>query len=149
MQISTRGRYGLRAMVDLALHTTEGPLPLRLIAERQEISESYLEQVFNGLRKAGLVKALRGAQGGYELNRSAQEITIGEILRSLEGPLIPVHCVGELSNGPVCERENFCITRPFWEELKNVVNDFLDHKTLQELTDQARAAMPEEPMYFI
>jgi Rrf2 family cysteine metabolism transcriptional repressor len=149
MQISTRGRYGLRAMVDLALHVNEGPLALRLIAERQGISESYLEQVFNGLRKAGLVKALRGAQGGYELNRPADAITIGEILRALEGPIVPVHCVGDPGNGPACEREETCITRPFWEELKDVINQFLDGKTLQELTDQARAAMPEEPMYYI
>ncbi|HEX2954212.1 MAG TPA: Rrf2 family transcriptional regulator [Bacillota bacterium] len=149
MQISTRGRYGLRSMVDLTLHGSEGPLALRTIADRQGISESYLEQVFNSLRKAGLVKSLRGAQGGYELGRPAKEISVGDILRALEGPIVPVHCVGELTDGQVCPRENFCITRPFWEELKDIVNDFLDKKSLQNLADQARLAMPEEPMYYI
>jgi Rrf2 family protein len=149
MQISTSGRYGLRSMVDLTLHGSEGPLALRTIADRQGISESYLEQVFNSLRKAGLVKSLRGAQGGYELGRPAKEISVGDILRALEGPIVPVHCVGELTDGQVCPRENFCITRPFWEELKDIVNDFLDKKSLQNLADQARLAMPEEPMYYI
>jgi Rrf2 family transcriptional regulator, cysteine metabolism repressor len=149
LQISTRGRYGLRAMVDMALHTSEGPLPLRIIAERQAISESYLEQVFTGLRKAGLVRASRGAQGGYELSRSVKEITVGEILRALEGPIIPVHCVGDIDSGSHCEREKYCITRSFWEDLRDKINDYLDSVTLQDLAERARAAMPEEPMYFI
>ena len=149
MQISTRGRYGLRAMVDMALHTNEGPLPLRVIAERQSISESYLEQVFTGLRKAGLVRASRGAQGGYELSRLAKEITVGEILRALEGPIIPVHCVGDTDSGPRCERERICITRSFWEDLRDKINDYLDSVTLLDLSERAREAMPEEPMYFI
>jgi Rrf2 family protein len=149
MQVSTRGRYGLRAMVDMSLHTTEGPLALRVIAERQAISESYLEQVFTSLRKAGLVRASRGAQGGYELGHPATQITVGEILRALEGPIIPVHCVGETDNGPRCERENNCITRSFWEDLRDKINEYLDSVTLQDLGDRAQAALPEEPMYFI
>lgn len=148
MQISTRGRYGLRAMVDMTLHDTEGPMALRVIAERQDISESYLEQVFTSLRKAGLVRASRGAQGGYELGRPAHEMTVGEILRSLEGPIIPVHCVGDASTGS-CEREKYCITRSFWEDLRDKINEFLDSVTLQDLTDRARAMVPKEPMYFI
>lgn len=150
MQISTRGRYGLRAMVDMALHTTEGPLALRVIAERQGISESYLEQVFTSLRKAGLVRASRGAQGGYELGQEAAEITVGQILRALEGPIIPVHCVGESNNNAsYCEREKLCITRSFWAELRDKINGFLDSVTLQDLADRAKAVIPEEPMYFI
>ncbi|MGE5604983.1 MAG: RrF2 family transcriptional regulator [Bacteroidota bacterium] len=148
MQISTRGRYGLRAMVDMALHASEGPMALRVIAERQGISESYLEQVFTSLRKSGLVRASRGAQGGYELNRQADQITVGEILRSLEGPIVPVYCVGG-SEGASCEREQYCITRSFWEELRDKINEFLDGTTLQDLTDRAKAILPEEPMYFI
>ncbi len=150
MQISTRGRYGLRAMVDMALHTTEGPLALRVIAERQGISESYLEQVFTSLRKAGLVRASRGAQGGYELGQGAAEITIGQILRTLEGPIIPVHCVGDgNSNASYCEREKICITRSFWGELRDKINEFLDSVTLQDLAERAKTVLPEEPMYFI
>ncbi|HEY8464396.1 MAG TPA: Rrf2 family transcriptional regulator [Bacillota bacterium] len=149
MQVSTRGRYGLRALVDMALHATEGPMALRVIAERQGISESYLEQVFTSLRKSGLVRASRGAQGGYELNRPANQITVGEILRSLEGPIVPVYCVGEPSDGPYCERENYCITRSFWEELRDKINEFLDGTTLQDLVIRAKAIVPEEPMYFI
>lgn len=148
MQISTRGRYGLRAMVDMALHTSEGPMALRVIAERQGISESYLEQVFTSLRKSGLVRASRGAQGGYELNQQADQVTVGEILRSLEGPIVPVYCVGE-SEGASCEREQYCITRSFWEELRDKINEFLDGTTLQDLADRAKATLPEEPMYYI
>jgi len=136
-------------MVDMALHSTEGPMALRVIAERQGISESYLEQVFTSLRKSGLVRASRGAQGGYELNRSSGEITVGEILRALEGPLIPVFCVGEQSGGTHCEREKYCLTRSFWEELRDKINEFLDGTTLQDLTDRAKTIIPEEPMYFI
>jgi Rrf2 family cysteine metabolism transcriptional repressor len=145
MQVSTRGRYGLRAMVDIALHATEGPMALRVIAERQEISESYLEQVFTSLRKTGLVRASRGSQGGYELGRPAGEITVGEILRALEGPIVPVNCVGESR----CEREKYCSTRSFWAELRDKVNEFLDGVSLQDLTDRARMMASEEPMYFI
>jgi Rrf2 family cysteine metabolism transcriptional repressor len=145
MQISTRGRYGLRAMVDMALHATEGPMALRVIAERQGISESYLEQVFTGLRKAGLVRASRGSQGGYELSSPAGEITVGEILRALEGPIVPVHCVGDSR----CEREKYCITRSFWEELRDKINGFLNSTSLQDLSDRARMFVPEEPMYYI
>lgn len=149
MQVSTRGRYGLRAMVDMDLHATEGPMALRVIAERQGISESYLEQVFTSLRKSGLVRASRGAQGGYELNRSSSEITVGEILRSLEGSIVPVFCVDEQSGGANCEREKYCLTRSFWEELRDKINEFLDGTTLQDLTDRAKTIIPDEPMYFI
>jgi Rrf2 family cysteine metabolism transcriptional repressor len=149
LQISTRGRYGLRAMVDMALHTTEGPLALRVIAERQAISESYLEQVFTSLRKTGLVRASRGAQGGYELGHPAAEITIGQILRALEGPLVPVHCVGDNGKASYCERERICITRSFWEDLRDKINEYLDSVTLQDLVERARAVLPEEPMYYI
>lgn len=150
MQISTRGRYGLRAMVDLAMQANHGPLALRVIAERQGLSDSYLEQVFNSLRKAGLVSAVRGAQGGYELSRPADQITVGQVLRALEGSLAPVHCVDEDSpKNPACSREKACITRSFWKELRDVINNFLGQTTLQNLVDRAQAELPEEPMYFI
>lgn len=136
-------------MVDMALHTSDGPLALRVIAERQGISESYLEQVFTNLRKAGLIRASRGAQGGYELVRTPGEITTGDILRALEGPIAPVHCVDDQTPGKPCEREKICATRHFWNDLKIHINNFLDATTLQDLADQARACLPEEPMFYI
>ena len=147
MRISTRGRYGLRALVDMALHADSGPVALREIAERQGVSESYLEQVFANLRKAGLITALRGAQGGYILNQPASEITIGTILRILEGPITPVQCTNQAET--CCGREKQCVTRPLWVELERLINDFLDHITLQDLVDKAPGKSNEDPMYFI
>jgi Rrf2 family protein len=149
MQISTKGRYGLRAMVDMSLHYNEGPMALRVISERQGISESYLEQVFTNLRKSGLVKASRGSQGGYELSRPASQITTAQILQALEGPIVPVFCVDDTGSGPGCEREKGCVTRSFWEELRDQINDFLEKTTLQDLTDRARSAYQEAHMYYI
>ncbi|MGD8399336.1 MAG: Rrf2 family transcriptional regulator [Bacillota bacterium] len=149
MNISTRGRYGLRAMTDMAIHNFEGPMVLRVIAERQNISESYLEQVFTILRKAGLVRSIRGAQGGYELSRPARDITVGEILRALEGPIIPVHCVELSDTKTACGNEKYCITQPFWEELRDTVNHFLDQTTLQDMVDKAPLATGQTPMYYI
>jgi Rrf2 family cysteine metabolism transcriptional repressor len=149
MNISTRGRYGLRALTDIAIHTTEGPMVLRVIAERQKISESYLEQVFTLLRKSGLVRSIRGAQGGYELSRPAEDISVGEILRVLEGPIVPVHCVDRSNSRSECESEKHCITRHFWEELRDTLNNFLDRTTLQDLVDQALQAAEQAPMYYI
>jgi Rrf2 family cysteine metabolism transcriptional repressor len=146
MQISTKGRYGLRAMVDLAFHATAAPMPLHIIALRQGISDAYLEQIFSTLRKTGIVKAVRGAQGGYQLARPAVEISAGEILRALEGPLVPVHCVDD--SAPIgCGRARSCITRGFWAELRDHINTFLDQTTLQDLLD--RIPKDREPMYYI
>ena len=148
MQISTKGRYGLRAMVDMAVHQMDGPLALRVIAERQGISESYLEQVFTNLRKNGLVKASRGSQGGYELSRPAGEISVDQILTALEGPIAPVFCVDKTNSGS-CDRQGHCSTRTFWEELRDRINEFLSSTSLQDLADRAKNSCPEEPMYFI
>lgn len=148
MQISTKGRYGLRAMVDMAVHQMDGPLALRVIAERQGISESYLEQVFTNLRKNGLVKASRGSQGGYELSRPAAEISVDQILTALEGPIAPVFCVDKTNSGN-CERRGHCATRSFWEELRDHIHEFLSNTSLQDLADRAESSCPEEPMYFI
>lgn len=149
MNISTRGRYGLRALADMTLHAVNGPVALRVIAERQNLSESYLEQVFSSLRKAGIVRSVRGAQGGYELNRPANEISVGEILRVLEGPLSPVQCVDGSYPGVECEMEKTCLSRPFWEELNNVINRFLDETTLQDIIDKAPRESQEQPMFYI
>lgn len=136
-------------MVDLAVHAENGPVALREIAERQDVSESYLEQVFASLRKSGLVTAMRGPQGGYELGRSAAEITVGDILRALEGPIAPVHCVAQAGADRHCKRENLCATRGFWQDLRDHINRFLDGTSLQDLADRARENRENTPMYYI
>lgn len=149
MRISTRGRYGLRAMVDLGLNAHEGPMPLRLVAGRQNLSESYLEQVFSSLRKAGLVTAVRGAHGGYEISRPLEEITVAEILEAVEGPISPVQCVDKEVAEPDCEQASNCPTRPFWIALRNHIEQFLQSVTLRDLVEQARQSKPDQPMYYI
>lgn len=149
MRVSTKGRYGLRAMVDLALHVDRGPVPLKEIAERQGLSESYLEQVFATLRRVGLVTALRGPMGGYTLGRPAEEICVGEILRALEGDTAPVYCVERMATRARCEREHDCPTREFWRKLRDHIDAFLDRTTLRDLAEQARRKSETPPMYYI
>src|SRR5690554_7460952 len=133
--VSTKGRYGLRSMVELALNHQNGPLPLRIIAKRQEISEPYLEQVFASLRKAGLVRAVRGSSGGYVLARPASEITVEEILTALEGPITPVTCVEE-TEATNCPRMASCLTYPLWKELADKINEVLSSTTLQDRSEE-------------
>ncbi|MBO8125841.1 MAG: Rrf2 family transcriptional regulator [Firmicutes bacterium] len=135
MRLSTKGRYGLKAMVDLALHYQGEVTPLGEIAERQGISGAYLEQLMSSLRKSGLVHSVRGAQGGYKLTRPPEEITVGEVLRSLEGPLAPVECVDETGAG--CSRMDDCYTVVVWERLRDAINGVLDSTSLADLLDQA------------
>jgi len=129
MKVSTRGRYGLRAMIDLAENEKAEAIPLREIAEREKISIQYLEQIFVTLRKAGLVKSIRGAHGGYKLNKNANDIYIGDIIRVLEGPIAPVDCLVEKE----CETKNKCVTREIWKEVKISIENVLDSMTLEDL----------------
>lgn len=132
MKLSTRGRYGLRAMLDLALHYDDGYISLRHIAERQEISEGYLEQVFAMLKKDRLVKSVRGAQGGYKLSHPPEDITVGMILRTLEGSLAPVECVdGE--NPSKCSRYDECVTKFIWEKMRDSLYEVVDSISLEDL----------------
>lgn len=134
MKLSTKGRYGLKAMIDLAVHSTEGQVVLKSIAERQGISENYLEQLFALLKKAKLVKSIRGSQGGYILARETEKITVGDILRALEGSLAPVDCVLEdRSSG--CSRSEECITRSVWKKIYDKINEAVDSITLSDLTE--------------
>lgn len=135
VKISTRGSYGLRAMVELAMHEGIGPMPLRVIADRQDVSESYLEQLMAALRKAGLVNSVRGHMGGYELALPPEEIVVGDIIRILEGPISPIDCIGD--NAVACEREEQCVTKFLWQKLKDSIEDVLDSTTLQDLCDKA------------
>lgn len=134
MKISTRGRYGVRAMYDLATRYGEGPVPLKEIAERQGISEHYLEQLIAPLRKAGLVKSLRGVAGGYELGRAPDRITVGDVIRVLEGPIAPVDCVSEEeSQSATCEHPDSCITRRIWAKVRDSISSVLDSISLADL----------------
>ncbi len=137
MRLSTRTRYGLRAMVDIALNQHTGPIPLSTIARRQDLSEGYLEQLMFFLKRARLVKSVRGPQGGYLLARPPSEITVGEIVRVFEGPIAPVPCVSEhLPEG--CERAEVCVTRLVWSKLRKQIAEVLDSITLEDLVNEAR-----------
>ena len=134
MKVSTRGRYGLRAMIELAKNENSGAIPLRIISEKQNISEQYLEQLFVNLRNSGLVKSVRGANGGYLLNRPAEDITVQEIIVALEGPLNIVDCIADES---LCDFSKQCATHELWIELRERIEDLLKNITLEDLKKRA------------
>lgn len=137
MKISTKGRYALRMLVDLAEHQNCGFVALKDIADRQNISKKYLEQIIPIFNNSDILKTTRGSQGGYMLSRTPDKYTVGEILRLTEGSLAPVEC---LDRNPVgCERSGECATLPIWQGLNRVINDYLDNITLQDILDQQRA----------
>lgn len=133
MLISTRGRYALRVMVDLAEHQGEGLIPLKVIAQRQEISEKYLESIIKLLVRAKFLSGLRGKSGGYKLTRPPEEYTVGAILRLTEGSLAPVSCI---ASDTACPRSGTCPTLPLWQGLDSVISQYLDGATLAELVRQ-------------
>ena len=130
MKISTKGRYALRLMLDLAIHSEGSAVPLRDVAQRQEISDKYLEQIVTQLSRAGLVRSVRGAGGGYLLTRTPEGYTVGEILRVLEGSLAPVSCADGVG---CCERADRCVTVEVWREIQAAVDGVVDHLTLADL----------------
>ena len=131
MLISTKGRYALRVMIDLAEHQTEGFIPLKVIADRQEISEKYLESIIKLLVKAKLLNGVRGKGGGYKLTKHPDEYTISSILRLTEDSLAPVSCLERGANS--CPRMAECRTLPLWHGLNQVINDYLDNITIADL----------------
>ena len=133
MKISTKGRYALRLMIDLAMNSVGEPVSLKDVAKRQGISEKYLEQIISVLNRAGYVKSIRGAQGGYLLRRAPEEYTVGMILRLTEGSLAPVTCV-EDGDFP-CERQENCVTVILWKKINDAINSVVDSITLQDLVD--------------
>ena len=137
MKISTKGRYALRLMLDLAGNLSGDPIRLREVARRQEISEKYLEQIISILNKAGFVRSIRGPQGGYVLTREPREYTVGMILRLTEGSLCPVACAE--SEGGACNREETCATRLLWKKLNDAISGVVDTVTLQDLLDWQNA----------
>ena len=141
MKISTRGRYALRFMMDLALHGGERYIPLREISARQDISLKYLEQIVSLFQKNGFLKSTRGASGGYRLARPARDYTAGDILLITEGPLAPVACLETEAND--CPRKDACGTLSFWTGLYQVINDYVDSVTLVDLCERQKEFGPD------
>ncbi len=135
MKLSTKGRYSIRAMIDLALHPDEGPILIRDIAKRQRISEQYLEQLFIPLRVAGLVQGIKGAHGGFILIKPPAEIRLSEIIRATEGSIAPVNCVDEPR---LCLQSSTCPTRYIWAKIKRAIDKVLESTTLQDLVEKQR-----------
>ena len=147
MKISTRARYGTRALLDLALHGGSGPVLLKDIAQNQQISLSYLEHLITPLVAAGIVRSTRGARGGISLLKSPAEIRLSEVIQLLEGSIAPVDCV---DNPEICPRSILCVTRDVWSEMKSAMNQVLESTTLQDLVErQKRKEQPETTMYYI
>lgn len=130
MKISTRGRYALSIMIDLAINDNGKFISLKDIANRQKISNKYLEQIIAMLNKAGYLETARGNNGGYKLAKKPKEYTIGDILRATEGDLAPIMCLIEEGT---CDKKEDCITYTFWEGLDKVINDYVDSKTLEDI----------------
>ncbi len=142
MKLSTKGRYGLRAMIDLAEHGGEEPMPISSIAARQGISEGYLEQIVSLLKKAGLVKSVRGASGGYVPARDIGDISVGDILRALEGNLEPVRCAAFYSEEG-CQESEWCVTKYVWQRINESINRTVDEICLLELVEESRRINPQ------
>ena len=136
MKISTKGRYALRLMVDLAIAGSPAPISLKDVAARQNLSDKYLEQIVTPLSHAGLVRSIRGAGGGYLLTRKPEEYTVGDILRPLEGDLAPVECA---TDATYCDRCGQCVTLELWQDIHRAVSQVVDTTTLADLVDRALA----------
>ena len=134
MKLSTKGRYGLRAAVDLAIYAKEEPISISTIAAKEGLSESYLEQLFAKLKKAGIVHSIRGTNGGYQLAIPATDITIGDILRALEGNMVVVDCP---NNEAACAKFGSCVTKYVWRRINNSISETMDSMTLDEIIRNA------------
>ena len=132
MKLSTKGRYGVKAMVDLAMHYGDAPVSIKTISQRQNISEYYLEQLFSPLRKAKIIKSIRGAQGGYVLNSAPKDITVADVMYVLEGPVEIADCIEGVAD---CDNIDFCATRLLWEKIKNSIDEVMESITLQDIVD--------------
>lgn len=137
MKLSTKGRYGLRALIDLALYSEKETVSIQSISERQNISYSYLEQLVGKLRKAGLVVSVRGAQGGYMLAKPAAKISVGDVLRALEGNLEAVSCPGNQEEQS-CDGADLCVTRFVWQRINDSIKDAVDTLMLEQLVEESR-----------
>ena len=143
MKLSTKGRYGLRAIVDLARFSEEEPVSISSISAREDISERYLEQLMALLKKAGLVKSIRGAAGGYVLARPAGQISVGDVLRALEGKLEPAECAAYHPDEG-CQAADSCVTKYVWKKINDSINDTVNGIMLDALLEKSRELRPEE-----
>jgi len=147
MRLSTRGRYGVRALVDLAVRWGQGPVQLKEIAMSQDVSLQYLEHLVKPLITAGLVRSMRGSRGGVWLARHPSEITVGEIVGALVGSIAPVECVDDPG---ICKRAQHCVMHDIWGDVKKAIDGVLDSATLEELVIRQRAKeQDKEAMYYI
>lgn len=135
MKISTKGRYGTRALLELAMQNSDEPMLLRNIAEKQDISLAYLEHVISPLIAGGILRSTKGPKGGISLNRKPSEIRLGEVIRLLEGSVAPADCV---DNPDICDRAGACVTRDVWCELKDVMDGVLNKTTIQDMVDRQK-----------
>jgi Rrf2 family cysteine metabolism transcriptional repressor len=135
MKLSTRARYGIRAMLELAQNEGKGPMQIKSIGQHQEISVKYLEQLLSILKSSGFVRSIRGARGGYMLAESADKIKLSDVFNCLEGPLITTEC---LEDNEYCSRANECVTRELWAEVQSAVKNVLDSFTLEDLVERAK-----------
>lgn len=140
MILSTKGRYGLKAIFELSLSYGDGPIPLKKICDKYAISENYLEQLFGKLKKAGYIQTTRGTLGGYSLAMPPKQITVGMILRTLEGEITTSDCL----NKDICSRESICATRVIWEKIEKSINDVIDNITLEDMIDEHKKIAMEE-----
>jgi Rrf2 family protein len=136
-------------MFDLAMHSGEGTIALKSVARRENISEKYLEHLFASLKKAGLIHSVRGAQGGYRLARPPGEITLGDIIRVLEGPVSPVECVTDDTDAELCERSQICVMRLVWKKIRLELNEVLDSYTLADICEEQRKMHDNGYMFYI
>lgn len=147
MRLSTRGRYGVRALLDVALYSNGNPVPLKDIANRQAISVQYLEQLISPLVKAGILRSIRGARGGVTLTKLPEQVKLSQVIQVLEGSIAPVKCVDDPK---VCSRSDFCATRDVWEEMNTAMVQVLESTSLQDLVERHRQKeQPKTTMYHI
>lgn len=142
MKISTRGRYAIRLMLDLAVYYNGDPASLKDIAKRQNVSDKYLEQIVSALHKAGLVKSIRGSHGGYRLSYPPCEYTVGQILKTVEGSMSPMDCVGE--QGVDCVNKSTCVSFILWEKLDKAMNEVLEGITLADMVEWQNELMTDQ-----
>ncbi len=146
MKLSTRARYGTRALLDIALNASDKPIQLREIARRQEISVMYLEHLITPLISAGILRTTRGVRGGVQLAKTPNDIRLSDVIQILEGSMAPVECVDDPT---YCPRYNTCVTREVWSDMKKAIDGVLESITLQELVERQKRKGTKDTMYYI
>jgi Rrf2 family cysteine metabolism transcriptional repressor len=136
LNFTAKEDYGIRAVLDIAIHQQDAPIQAREIASRQDIPEQFLEQLLAILRRAGVIRSIRGASGGYDLAKPASQISVGDILRVLSGPLVPMACVNE--DTEKCARRDICSAAGIWQRVAGAISDVVDNTTMQDLVDEQR-----------